>query len=85
MFPILFTAVITNPEQWPENVWHEDVALMNEAGVNLVSLEFSHGARIKPKPGKFDFKWLDRIMDMLSITVSLSTSRPRPLLLLRGW
>ena len=26
-----------NPEQWPEQVWREDVALMREAGVNLVS------------------------------------------------
>jgi len=27
-----------NPEQWPESVWAEDVALMREAGVNLVSV-----------------------------------------------
>ncbi|MFC7649447.1 beta-galactosidase [Streptosporangium lutulentum] len=27
-----------NPEQWPEEVWHDDVRLMREAGVNLVSL-----------------------------------------------
>ncbi|MDQ3911696.1 MAG: beta-galactosidase, partial [Actinomycetota bacterium] len=27
-----------NPEQWPKEVWHEDVRLMREAGVNLVSL-----------------------------------------------
>ena len=24
-----------NPDQWPEEVWHEDVRLMREAGVNL--------------------------------------------------
>jgi beta-galactosidase len=28
-----------DPEQWPEEVWNEDVRLMREAGVNLVSLE----------------------------------------------
>ncbi len=27
-----------NPEQWPEAVWDEDVALMRAAGVNLVTL-----------------------------------------------
>ena len=27
-----------NPEQWPREVWREDVRLMGEAGVNLVSL-----------------------------------------------
>ena len=25
-----------NPDQWPEEVWDEDVALMQQAGVNLV-------------------------------------------------
>jgi beta-galactosidase len=28
-----------NQEQWSEEVWDEDVRLMREAGVNLVSLE----------------------------------------------
>ena len=27
-----------NPEQWPESVWDEDIELMNQAGVNIVSL-----------------------------------------------
>ena len=27
-----------SPDQWPEEVWPEDVRLMHEAGVNLVSL-----------------------------------------------
>ena len=27
-----------NPEQWPREVWDEDVRLMREAGVNLVTL-----------------------------------------------
>ncbi|MBZ0308324.1 MAG: beta-galactosidase, partial [Anaerolineae bacterium] len=27
-----------NPEQWPEDIWQEDVRLMQAAGVNCVSL-----------------------------------------------
>jgi beta-galactosidase len=27
-----------NPEQWPREVWKEDMRLMREAGVSLVSL-----------------------------------------------
>jgi len=27
-----------NPEQWPAEVWPEDVRLMGEAGVNLVTV-----------------------------------------------
>ena len=30
-----------NPEQWPEEVWPEDVRLMQQAGVNLVSIGIS--------------------------------------------
>ena len=25
-----------NPDQWPEEVWEEDVRLMQESGVNMV-------------------------------------------------
>ncbi|HZL02155.1 MAG TPA: beta-galactosidase, partial [Cellulomonas sp.] len=27
-----------NPEQWPREVWTEDVALMQAAGINLVTV-----------------------------------------------
>ena len=39
-----------NPEQWPEEVWQEDVRLMREAGVNLVSLGIFAWAKLEPRP-----------------------------------
>ena len=27
-----------NPDQWPEEVWDDDIRLMKKAGVNLVSV-----------------------------------------------
>ena len=27
-----------NPEQWPKDVWKQDIELMQASGVNLVSL-----------------------------------------------
>ncbi|SFC80146.1 beta-galactosidase [Streptomyces aidingensis] len=65
-----------NPEQWPEEVWAEDVALMREAGVNLVSLGIFSWAKLEPRPGGYDFGWLDRIIGMLheaGIRVDLAT------------
>jgi hypothetical protein len=53
-----------NPEQWPEEVWDEDVSLMREAGVNLVSLGIFSWAKLEPRPGEFDFGWLDRILEL---------------------
>ncbi|GAA2237834.1 beta-galactosidase [Herbiconiux moechotypicola] len=70
-----------NPEQWPEEVWHDDVRLMREAGVNLVSLGIFAWARIQPDEHSFDFGWLDRVIDLLhenGIAVDLATSTASP-------
>lgn len=70
-----------NPEQWPETVWLEDVALMREAGVNLVTVGVFSWGRLEPSPGTFDFGWLDRVLDLLhenEIGVSLATPTASP-------
>ena len=67
-----------NPEQWPEEVWLEDVRLMQEAGVNLVTVGIFSWALLEPDPGVFDFGWLDRSSTSLASTASPSTSRRRP-------
>lgn len=70
-----------NPEQWPEHVWAEDVKLMREAGVNMVSLAIFSWAKLEPRPGEFDFGWLDRIMDLLhanGIRIDLATATAAP-------
>nr|WP_225311237.1 beta-galactosidase [Microbispora cellulosiformans] len=54
-----------NPEQWPEDVWREDVRLMREAGVNLVTVGVFNWGLIEPREGEFDFARLDRILDLL--------------------
>jgi beta-galactosidase len=70
-----------NPEQWPEAIWLEDVRLMREAGVNLVSVGIFAWARLEPQPGQYDFAWLDRIMNLLhanDIRVDLATATASP-------
>lgn len=70
-----------NPEQWPEAVWQEDVRLMREAGVNMVSLAIFSWSRIQSDEGVFDFDWLDRVMDLLhanGIAVCLATATASP-------
>ena len=41
-----------NPEQWPEEVWEEDVALMREAGVKLVSVGIFSWGMLEPAAGR---------------------------------
>ncbi|GAA2868601.1 beta-galactosidase [Streptosporangium fragile] len=70
-----------NPEQWPEEVWHEDVRLMREAGVNLVSVGIFSWARLQPTPTTWEFGWLDRVLDLLhegGISVDLATATASP-------
>ncbi|MEV5551126.1 beta-galactosidase [Streptomyces sp. NPDC052309] len=70
-----------NPEQWPREVWEEDVRLMREAGVNIVSVAIFSWARIQPGPGTWDFAWLDEVMDLLhenGIGVDLATATASP-------
>ncbi|MEU3741747.1 beta-galactosidase [Streptomyces sp. NPDC032198] len=70
-----------NPEQWPRTVWEEDVRLMREAGVTIVSLGIFSWARIQPAQDTWDFGWLDEIMDLLhagGIAVDLATATASP-------
>lgn len=70
-----------NPEQWPEEVWREDARLMQEAGVNLVTVGVFSWARLEPAPGTWDFAWLDRVMDLLhehGVAVDLATATASP-------
>ncbi|WP_406123371.1 beta-galactosidase [Streptomyces sp. NBC_00989] len=65
-----------NPEQWPQEVWEEDVRLMREAGVTAVSLGVFSWARMEPRPGEYDWEWLDTVVDLLhssGISVNLGT------------
>ncbi|WP_426503512.1 beta-galactosidase [Dactylosporangium sp. McL0621] len=70
-----------NPEQWPREVWRDDVRAMKTAGVNIVSLAIFSWARIQPREGVWDFAWLDEVMDLLhgnEIAVDLATATASP-------
>ena len=70
-----------NPDQWPEEVWDEDMRLMVKAGVNLVSVGIFSWARIEPRDGVYDFGWLDRVIDKLGragIAVDLASATASP-------
>lgn len=53
------------PEHWPSERWEIDADLMRDAGVNGVRVgEFAWSA-YEPSPGKLDFSWMDRALDLL--------------------
>ncbi|WP_433202583.1 beta-galactosidase [Dactylosporangium sp. CS-047395] len=70
-----------NPEQWDRAVWKEDVELMRRAGVNLVTVGVFAWASLEPSPGRFEFGWLDEVLDLLhagGISVDLATPTMAP-------
>jgi len=70
-----------NPEQWPEEVWEEDVRLMREAGVNIVTVGVFSWALLEPRPGEYVFDWLDRLLELLhanGIHADLATATASP-------
>lgn len=70
-----------NPEQWPESVWQEDVALMQEAGVNIVTLGVFSWAFVEIDDDQWDWGWFDRIVGLLAdagIGIDLATPTAAP-------
>ncbi|UZJ31034.1 beta-galactosidase [Streptomyces endophytica] len=70
-----------NPEQWPEEVWAEDLELMKAAHVTMVTAGIFSWAKVEPRPGQWDFGWFDRVMDGLAgagIAVCLATMTASP-------
>jgi len=77
-----------NPEQWPPEVWAQDVELMRAARVNLVTVGVFSWAMLEPRPGELDFGWLDDVMDLLheggiAVDLATATASPPPWLALR--
>jgi beta-galactosidase len=70
-----------NPEQWTPEVWDEDMRLMRECGVSIVSLGIFGWAQVEPQPGMFEWGWLDDVMDRLAdsgVGVALATMTASP-------
>jgi beta-galactosidase len=55
-----------NPEHWSEDVWDEDMKLMSETGVSMVTIGIFSWAKVEPRPGEFDFGWFDTVLDKLA-------------------
>jgi beta-galactosidase len=70
-----------NPEQWQQEVWDEDVRLMQRAGVTVATVGVFSWAKLEPADGRFEFGWLDDVLDRLhagGIRVDLATATASP-------
>ena len=72
-----------NPEQWSQDVWQEDMQLMKQVGVNLITLGVFSWAHLEPRPGIYTFDWFDKIIAMLhengiGLCLATTTASPPP-------
>jgi beta-galactosidase len=70
-----------NPEQWPREVWTEDVELMRRAGVTFATVGVFSWSWLEPEPGRYEFGWLDDVLDLLhgaGVAVDLATGTASP-------
>lgn len=66
-----------NPEQWPEEIWQEDMKLLKEANIDILTLNVFSWAKLQPSEQEYDFSQLDKIMNLVrnnGFKVCLATS-----------
>ncbi|MDE6982631.1 MAG: beta-galactosidase, partial [Lachnospiraceae bacterium] len=66
-----------NPEQWPEEIWEEDMRLFSLAGIDVVTLNVFSWAALQRDEITYDFSKLDKIMGLVKkngLNVCLATS-----------
>ncbi|WMJ86273.1 beta-galactosidase [Anaerocolumna sp. MB42-C2] len=55
-----------NPNQWPKEIWDEDIRLFRKAGINSATINVFSWAKIQPSENEYYFDELDEIIEMLS-------------------
>lgn len=66
-----------NPEQWPEEIWEEDMRLFHKAHIDVVTLNVFSWAALQPDETTYDFTKLDKIMEYVrknGLKICLATS-----------
>ena len=66
-----------NPEQWPEEIWEEDMRLMKLAHIDVVTLNVFSWAALQPSEDTYCFEKLDKIMETVTrngMKICLATS-----------
>ncbi len=55
-----------NPNQWPREIWDEDMRMFRDARINSATINVFSWAKIQPAEDRYDFSELDDMVDMLS-------------------
>lgn len=76
-----YLGVAYYPEVWPLEQIDENIALMHQAGINLVRMAEFAWSRMEAMPGQYDFDWLHLVVEKMGqagIAVVLGTPTATP-------
>jgi beta-galactosidase len=66
-----------NPEQWPREVWADDMRLFRLAGIDIATIGVFSWSLLQPSEDTYAFEWLDEVADTLhanGIAMCLATA-----------
>lgn len=55
-----------NPNQWPKEIWEEDIRIFKKASINSATVNVFSWAKIQPSENCYDFEELNQIIEKLS-------------------
>lgn len=61
---LVTTGIYYYPEHWNESQWERDIKMISEMGFEFVHLAEFAWFKMEPAEGKFDFAWLDKVIDL---------------------
>ncbi|MDB5083318.1 MAG: beta-galactosidase [Bacilli bacterium] len=64
--PKMFYGGDYNPDQWPKEIWQEDMRLFQLAGIDMATVGVFSWALSQPDEATYNFDWLDEVLDLLA-------------------
>jgi beta-galactosidase len=61
---LITTGIYYYPEHWNENQWERDIKKIADMGYEFVHLAEFAWFKMEPEEGKFDFAWLDKVVNL---------------------
>jgi len=61
---LITTGIYYYPEHWKESQWERDIKKISDMGYEFVHLAEFAWFKMEPQEGKFDFTWLDKVVNL---------------------